>query len=811
MENEEKNIKTVANEDFIACFHCGLPVKDGYKEIINGIERDFCCNGCLTACSLIHSVGAESYYKTRTSKSEKAVSKDNTAFAFDSESFKKKYISESDGESYINLYMEDMHCASCVWVVEKVSEKTDGIEDVSINFTAKTVKVKWDKNKISLDNIFNTFSSVGYSSKPVDKTRLSEISTEKNRTLMIQMAVSGFGAMATMFLAEPFYFDYVKDLDHASAMMLQYISLAFTTPVFFYTIRPFLKGFLSSFRFGLLTMDTTIFIGASSIYLYSLWNIINQKTPVYFDCLTMFLFLILLGRFIEAIIKQKVFITVEQNLRNYPKQAIVIRDKEEILVDVDEIKEEETVMVKTGEQIPVDGLIVHGFSNVNESIITGESTPIFKNEGDKVIAGSINIDGLIYVKTEKAGQKTTLSKIVELTDILRAKRGNFQRFSDKIGNVLIISSFIIAIGSYFYHSSNQEFALLSAISVIIATCPCAIGLAMPAAISISTSSALKKGILFKDPDSFEKISKMKKLILDKTGTITSGKLEFSDIQVFNNYTKEDVIKYSSAVSRFSEHPISYAIVSEANKLKVDLKKAIDYQSVAGKGLRGKVDSIDILVGNKSFLDSFGINTSNENKNIDMTEVFVSIAGNLAGIIFLSDKLKDDAQDTINFFKSKSVKVSLLSGDKKSIVSKLAEKLSLDDYKGEVTPKDKADYISKIKENNEIICMVGDGINDTPAMAQADIGISLSSNNDLAKINSDVIILNHNTNALKDIFVLSSKTFSIIKQNMLISLTYNLIVIPLAVTGNITPLIASLLMPFSSFLVLVNSLRIIKES
>lgn len=811
MENEEKNIQTV-NEKITLCFHCGLPAKDGYKEIINDIERDFCCNGCLTACSLIHSVGAGSYYKTRSSKSEKAVKKDSSQFAFDSESFKKKYISESDDGSYINLYMEDMHCPSCVWVVEKVASSTEGIKDVSVNFTAKTAKVKWDKNKTSLDDIFKIFSSVGYSSKPVDKTRLSEISTEKNRNLMVQMTVAGFGTLATMFLAEPFYFEYVKDLDHSSAMMLQYISLAFTTPVFFYTIRPFFKGFLSSFKFGLLTMDTTIFIGASLIYSYSLWNIVNQKTPVYFDCLTMFIFLILLGRFIEAIIKQKVFIKVEQNLRNYPKQATVIREKEEFLVDVDEIKEEETVMVRTGEQIPVDGQIIHGFSNVNESVITGESIPLFKQEGDKVIAGSVNIDGLIYVKTESSGQKTTLNKIVELTDILRSKRGNFQRFSDKIGNILIISSFAIAFGAYFYNRDiNPEFALLSAISVIIATCPCAIGLAMPAAISIATSSALKKGILFKDPDSFEKISKMKNLILDKTGTITSGNLEFNKIISFNGYDEKDVLKYASSVSRFSEHPISFAIVAQATKDQVDLKKAINYQSFPGKGLKGEVDNVQIVTGNKHFLASLGIKVDFEENNDDMTEVFVSLDNKLAGVMFFSDKLKEDAKDTIRFFQDNNVKVSLLSGDKNSIVSKLAKLLNLNDYKGQTTPKDKADYIKNIKKNNEIICMVGDGINDTPAMAQSDIGISLSSNNDLAKINSDIIILNNSTDSLKQIFLLSSKTYSIIKQNMFISLLYNSIVIPLAVTGNITPLIASLLMPFSSFLVLINSLRIIKES
>ncbi|MFN4150047.1 MAG: heavy metal translocating P-type ATPase, partial [Candidatus Sericytochromatia bacterium] len=690
-------------------------------------------------------------------------------------------------------------------------ENTSGIEDVSVNFTAKTAKVKWDKNKTSLDEIFKIFNSVGYSSKPVDKTRLSEISTEKNRNLMIQMAVAGFATLATMFLAEPFYFDYVKDLDHSSAMMLQYISLAFTTPVFFYTIRPFFKGFLSSFKFGLLTMDTTIFIGASLIYSYSLWNIVNEKTPVYFDCLTMFIFLILLGRFIEAIIKQKVFIKVEQNLRSYPKQAIVIRDQKEILVDVDEIREEEVVMVRTGEQIPVDGQIIYGFSNVNEAVITGESTPLFKQEGDKVIAGSVNLDGLLHVKTEKAGQKTTLNKIVELTDILRSKRGNFQRFSDKIGNILIISSFVIAFGAYFYNRDiNPEFALLSAISVIIATCPCAIGLAMPAAISIATSSALKKGILFKDPDSFEKISKMKNLILDKTGTITSGKLEFSKIVTFNGYNEKDILKYASSVSRFSEHPISFAIVAQANKDKVDLKKAINYQSIPGKGLKGEVDNIQIITGNRSFLESFGIKIDFEENNEDMTEVFVSLDNKFVGVMFFSDKLKEDAQDTIKFFQD-NVKVSLLSGDKNSIVSKLANSLNIDFFQAQTTPKDKADYIKNIKKDNEIICMVGDGINDTPAMAQADIGISLSSNNDLAKINSDIIILNNSTDSLKQIFLLSSKTYSIIKQNMLISLLYNSIVIPLAVTGNITPLIASLLMPFSSLLVLVNSLRIIKES
>lgn len=810
MENEEKNhqLNSTANVDF--CFHCGLPVKDdSFKEEIKGKEQKFCCNGCLTACLIIHSVGADGYYKTRTSKPEKIVKNLSKEFLFDSDNFEKKYISEEDGLSYINLYMEDMHCPSCVWVVEKVSQNTQGIKDVSVNFTSKTAKIKWNKNEVTLDKIFQTLGGVGYQAKPVEKNTLSSISSEINKNLMIRMAVSGFGAMATMFLAEPFYFDYIQDLDHTSAMLLEYLSLIITTPIFVYTINPFLKGFLSSLKFKLLTMDSTIFIGASLIYFYSLWNIINQKTPVYFDCLTMFIFLILLGRFIESSVKQQVFIKVEQNLRNYPQKAIIIKNEHEIIVDTEEIELNDTVIIKTGEQIPVDGEIVFGSGNINESIITGESIPLFKKEGDKVIAGSINVDGLIYVKTEKSAGNTTINKIVELTDILKSKRGNFQRLSDKIGNVLILLSFAIALGSYLYNAnSNHEFALLSAISVIIATCPCALGLAMPAAISIATSYLLKKGILFKDPDSFEKISKMNNLILDKTGTITSGKLEFLSITVANDFSENDVIKYASSVSRYSEHPVSFAIVSEANKRKVELKKASNYKSILGKGLYGESDGFSIILGNTSFLKENNIENLPENAN-SMTEVLIAINNKFAGIIIFSDKIKEDSQDMVDYFKNKKISISLLSGDKKNVVKDVSTKLGITDYQGEFTPQDKAEYIKNMKHKN-IICMVGDGINDTPAMAQADIGVSLSSTNDLAKIKSDIIILNNNASSLKEMFRVSERTYQIIKQNMLISLIYNIIVIPLAVTGNITPFIASLLMPFSSICVLLNSLRIIKD-
>lgn len=805
MEEKGKNNSQLE----LICYHCGLPAKSAYKAIIENKEQNFCCQGCITACNLIYSSGASSYYKNRDGYCQLPVKNDNENINYNSESFFKDFIKKSNNKFSIKFYIEAIHCPSCMWVIEKVLLKELNIKEVQVNFTSKTVKISWDDTKTDLNDIVNLLTNIGYKPQPVEKVNIQDKITESNRDLLLKMTVAGFGTLSTMFLSEPFYFKYVQDLNPEYARLLKLISLIITTPIYFYCIKPFFRSTASAIKYRVFSMDSNIFIGATLIYIYSVLAVFMSNAQIYFDCLTMFLFLIITGRFVESTIKENIFIKVNQSIKNYSKQSILVKDGVEKVIYSKDIKIDDVILIKVGEQIPIDGEIIYGSGYINEAIMTGESKPLYKTIKDKVIAGSINIEGAFYIKAEKIGNETALNQIIDLSESISSSKNKINLFTDKASHYLISISLISAIISFFINLSHGiDFALLTMVSVIVVTCPCAMGLAIPASISMASSIGLKKGILFKDSKIFELINKTTDIIFDKTGTITQGDMTISDIQTFNGYDKNSVIEIASSVERYSEHPIAKAIVNYLNNEKLNTLKAYDFININGQGVKGFLNGDEILVGKKDLLIENNIFIE-ENKLNDLTQVFIAYKGLLIGIISLQDKLKDDAIKIIDNFKSKNINIGLLSGDRNNVVEKISKLAGIKNYKGEMKPESKAEYINNIKSRNKIIMMVGDGINDTPAMSASDISVAITSNNDLTNLKADIVILSKDFNSLDDMFNISNKTFNIIKQNIVLSFIYNLIVIPIAVSGNISPLIAAVLMPLSSFIVLFNSLKILR--
>lgn len=805
MEEKRKNNYKVIEQ----CFHCGLPAKGGFKFVIENKEHQFCCQGCITACQLIYLSGAGSYYKNRTNFSETSVQPNKSDLPYQSQSFFDDYIKEENDNLSIKFYIETIHCPSCIWVIEKVLEKEFNIKDVKINFPAKTVKVSWHKSQVNLKDIVEILCNIGYAPQPVELINTEEKISQTNKDLLLKMTVAGFGTLSTMFLSEPFYFKYVQDLTNQSANLLKYITLLLTTPIYFYCIQPFFKSIISTIKYKVLSMDSSIFIGATLIYIYSLWGVFTNKHQVYFDCLTMFLFLILTGRFIESTIKEKIFIKVNQSIKKYPKQSILSINGTEQIIYTKDIKINDVILIKPGEQIPIDGEIVYGSGYINEAVMTGESKAIHKKASDKVIAGSINIEGALYIKTEKIGNNTTLNKIIDLSESISSSKNKISLFTDKASHWLILTSLLCAVSAFFINlNQGSDFALLTAVSVIVVTCPCAMGLAIPASISMASSIGLKKGILFKSSNSFELINKTNSIIFDKTGTITYGNMSVSEIQLFNNSSEKDILEIASAVERYSEHPIARAIVNKLNRDKLNILKAQDFINIPGQGVKGILNKSEILVGKKELLIANNIEIPDFTDN-NLTQVFVAYQGLLIGIIYLKDELKKDAVSIISRLKKRDIEMSVLSGDKNNVVESIAQLAGIEKYQGEMQPEYKSKYIKSLKAKNKVIMMIGDGINDTPAMAESDISVAITSSNDLTNLKADVVILNKDFAVIEDMFRISNKTFKIIRQNIFLSFIYNLIVIPLAINGQISPLIAAILMPISSFFVLFNSLKILR--
>lgn len=807
MEEKGKNNTQIE----LICYHCGLPAKSGYKSIVDNKEENFCCNGCITACQLIYASGASSYYKNRDGYCEIPVKPEDTEkMNYNSESFFTDFIKKINNEYSIKFYVEAIHCPSCMWVIEKVLPKELDIKEVQVNYTSKTVKVTWDDSKTDLNQIVQLLTKIGYKPQPLEKVNIQEKISESNRDLLLKMTVAGFGMLSTMFLSEPFYFSYVKDLDPGSARLLKIIALVLSTPIYFYCIKPFFKSTLASLKYKIFSMDTNIFIGATLIYIYSALAVFMSNSQIYFDCLTMFLFLILAGRFVEAVIKERIFIKVNQSIKNYSKQSILVKDGIEQVIYSKDIKPDDVILIKPGEQIPIDGEIIYGNGYINEAIMTGESKPIHKAIKDKVIAGSVNIEGAFYIKVEKTAGDTTLNQIIDLSDTISSSKNKINLFTDKASHYLILIALFSAVLSFFINLSyGLDFALLTMVSVIVVTCPCAMGLAIPASVSMASSIGIKKGILFKDSKIFELLDKVTNIVFDKTGTITHGDMRIHEIKTFNGYDEKSVIEIAASVERYSEHPVAKAVVNYLNINKFDILKSYDFKNLTGLGVKGFLNGEEIIVGKKSLLTDNNIFV-NETIETEFTQIYVSYKNQLIGIITFQDSLKEDAVKIIQDIKKKNIDISLLSGDKNSVVESVSKLSGINNFKGEMKPEEKAEYIKSLRDNKKITMMIGDGINDTPAMSQADISVALTSNNDLTNLKADIVILNKNFNSLNDMFNISNRTFSIIKQNIVLSFIYNIIVIPIAVSGNISPLTAALLMPASSFVVLFNSLKILRK-
>ena len=389
-----------------------------------------------------------------------------------------------------------------------------------------------------------------------------------------------------------------------------------------------------------------------------------------------------------------------------------------------------------------------------------------------------------------------------------AKRSKRQTLADKVAHVFIISVIFIAISVYFYYvKSNPDFAMLTAISIIIVSCPCALGLAMPVTISLGSSIGINKGILFKHSDAFENLTKINHMVFDKTGTVTSGKMKLTTIKPLTSLTENELLEIASAIERYSEHPTAFTIVTEANIRKVNLKKATDFISYPGKGVKGLLDKVEYFIGNKSFLQENGIHVNISSNDFWETMIFIGSKDTLLGYFILKDKIRDNTFETIKLLKSKGIELTLLSGDKKQIAENIGKQLGIPNVISEVLPDQKSDYIAKLRKQGFKVAMIGDGVNDAPAMVQADVGIAMCANNDLANMNADIVILNQDFSSILDTVKLAFNINDKIKQNMLISLIYNLLVIPVAATGYISPLAAAILMPLSSLMVLFNTTRI----
>ncbi len=799
------------------CFHCGLPLTPGaiIQGKINDDVHNFCCIGCRAVCHAIFSNGLEGFYDRTPDGTQLTpppeVSKDLALYDLDE--VQEEFVDSLGAEREINLLVEGIHCAACVWLIERSLQVVPGVLDARVNLSGKRLKLRWDNTQLKLSEVLTRLAQIGYAAVPYDPQVAESALKKQNRALLFRMAFAGFTMMNLLWVSIALYSG-ADDGEFRS--LFHWVGFALATPTLFYSGYPFLRGAWTGLRQLHLTMDLPIAIGAVVTYTYSVYITITQSNTgeVYFDTVVNFLFVILLGRYLEAISKRQAVDATQRLLDLQPRGATLLQNNEEVLRPIRSIKEQDIVLVKPGERISVDGEVISGSGLVDESMLTGESVAVKKQLGDKVAAGTLSIDGALKIRVEATLKNTRLGKIIHLVEDAQSSKAPIQCTADRIVPWFVMATLLLATITFFWWLRDDfELALMAATSVLIITCPCAFGLATPMAIAVAAGAGARNGILVKNGGVLETLSDVKHFVFDKTGTLTEGKMRV--LEIFSKQmNSHDILAYCAAIESFSEHAIAQAIVNEAKEQKSQPMKAEDVTVRPGLGISGLVDNKRIVIGNENWINENDITLDEEivSRQAHWEQqgtscVLVAINGKLIGLLAIADRLRSDAKELIETLRANNMKITLLSGDKQSVAEEIANQLGGMNVIAEVLPEEKDQVIKSLQINGEKVAMIGDGINDAPALMRADVGIALGSGTDVSADSADIVLASNELNKVSLAMLLSRRTIKTIHQNMAISFSYNIIMVPLAMMALITPLVAAISMPVSSLLVIGNAARI----
>jgi len=793
----------------IPCSHCHLEFDESMMIVENENSNTdptlhFCCNGCQGVYHLLKDDGLESFYdKLGKNTLSKPLARGDDSAKFDLESFASRYIKKTDeGFSQVHLIIEGIHCAACIWLNEKVLDQTDGVVDVSINFTNNKAKITWDEDIMKLSSIIDKIRSIGYNAYPYDRTD-SEIKATKNKKdFFLRMSIAIFASMNVMMIDVAKYTGYFTGIDEEMLRIIHMAEFIFATPVLFYSGWIFFRGAYYGLKNRMINMDFLVSAGATLTYIYSIYVLFGGPGDSYFDSVAMIITFVLVGKYLEVLGKKSAVDTMDQIKSQIPLEATIIVDDGKKVVALDEINIDDIIEVKTGEKASVDGVVISGCSSFDESSISGESFPVDKKIDDKIFSGTINTQSVIRYKATKNYANSTLNHIVELLEDSLNSKPKIETTTNEMSKYFSIMILSLALGTFmgwYFYEGSFEHSLIIGISVIIIACPCALALATPIASLVGISWLSKEGLLFKEAKFIETFSKIDAVVFDKTGTITTGELSVKETSI--SLTKEELnILYS--ISDSSTHPVSIAVKKYLEKRYEDLSH-LELQNI---------EQLPALGIQAYYNDNIVYGGRLENNVEYATTIYhFTINDKLLVTFELEDKLRDDAIETVKYFKNKKIKTILCSGDNKQAVANIADEIGVDHFNAKMSPIAKADYIKSLRDAKKVVVMVGDGVNDSLALSRADISIAMGNGADIAIAISDIVILNDKLSGIVKSHYISSRTFRFIKQNLSISLIYNIVTIPFAMAGFVIPLIAALSMSLSSLLVVGNSLRIRKKS
>ena len=793
----------------IACTHCNLKFDESVMiiEKENDKELYFCCKGCQGVYHLLNSEGLGNFYdKLGDTTLQPASQIDEDLEKFDLEGFKNKYIkTNEDGLSEIHLIIEGIHCSACVWLNEKVLHKTNGVIEASINYTNNKAKVVWDPEEVKLSKIIETIRSIGYNAYPYDPSLQEERATKTRKDYYSRILVAVFGTMNIMWIAIAHYAGYFTGMQQSFKDILNVAEFILATPVLFYSGWIFFRGAYYGFKNRIVNMDTLVASGALSAYIYSIYAMTTQRGEVYFDSVVMIITFVLVGKYLEVLSKKHAVDTLDGLMGSTPTEVSTLKDGIKSLVSIENVQIGDIIELKPGEKVVIDGTLTSGQGSFDESSLTGENEPLYKQNSDAILSGSICLDSVIYYEASKDVSSSLLTSIVSLLEESITKKPHIEQLANTVSgyfsNIILLIA-LLTLAGWYYWNGSFETALIVGISVIVIACPCALGLATPMATLVGISIAAKRGILFKEATFLETMAKSNLLALDKTGTITEGKPSVVKAELFEGFDPALLL----ALVETSNHPISKGIVSYLKEENNTLKHITleNIKSIEAKGIKATYEGKSLLGGNVDLLKNEGIEIDGNSEN---SLFFFAVDNKLMARFELTDTIREGTKEAIDQIQKMGIKVVMLTGDHAQSANKVANEVGIKKVYAKLLPQEKSALIERFQKEGEVVVMVGDGINDAIALAQSNIAIAMGQGADIAINVSDVVLLDEKPQSILEAYKISRRTFSAVKENLGFSLLYNVIAVPLAVAGFVNPLIAALSMSLSSLVVVGNSMRI----
>jgi P-type Cu2+ transporter len=792
------------------CFHCGERVPPGarYGVHLDGGWRPMCCAGCEAVASAILGRGLSDYYRLREAAGAAPQPASGDLELYDDPAVQRAFVRRDGARSEALLLLEGIRCAACAWLSEQVISAQPGVLGVSVNAATHLATVSWDPARARLSGLLRAVEEVGYRASPFDPSRARSLQRAERRGALARIFVAGLGAMQVMMYAVPAYLAGEGEMPADISQLMRWASLALALPVVFYSASPFFLGAWRALRGGRLGMDVPVALGVAVAFGASVAATVRGAGEVYFDSVAMFVFLLLLGRYLEILARQRAGGALSHLARLTPEFANRLRDFPRSLesdrVPAAALAPGEIVLVRPGDTFPADGLVEQGVGAASEALVSGEASPVAKSPGSAVIAGSSNLSSPLYVRVTRVGAETVLSSILRLADRAAAEKPRLIRLADRTASWFIACVIALAaIAGLFWAAEDPARALPAFVAVLVATCPCALSLSAPIALTVAVGEFARGGIVVTRSRAVEALARADDVVFDKTGTLTRGELRLNEVAVLGGSSRERCLAVAAGLEASSEHPVGKALSATGTRVLL----AEDVQNFPGEGIEALVEGARYRIGTLRFAGQLSSGPAPGGGPRADTVVWLGSESGLLASFSFGDETRREAEEALDMLRTLGVRVHMVSGDGEGAVREIAQRLNLRFAEANAEPARKRQYVAELQRQGRIVAMVGDGLNDAPVLAQADASLAMSGGAPLAQLRADAVLVSRDLRDLPRAIVHARRTLRIVRENIAWAFAYNLLVLPLALSGTLTPWAAALGMSASSLVVVLNALRL----